>query len=462
MGRPDSYRSIYADLRQRILRGDLRAGERLPSTREAALGLGVARMTVVRAYRQLLGEGYLVSRDRSATMVAPVAPDKLLSVDRALPAAGLSRPARAAPVAKPLVFAPQTPDLDVFPYPAWARAAGRAARALHGDVLGYGDPAGVHALRHAIAEHWRSTRGARMEADRMIVTGGAQNAFHLVGRALARPGDLAVVEAPGYPYVRAAWRRAGLDVKGVAVDAEGLIVAALEQLARPARLIYVTPTHQQPTGVAMSLPRRLALLDYARRHGSYVIEDDYDSEFRYEGKPFPVLQSLDSHGRVILVSSFSKTMFPALRLGFACLPSRLEQDLLVRAQDDVVRSVSLLDQLTLAAFIGEGSYARHLRRMRRHYSRRRDELRALIDGPAGRKLRERAFIEWPHTGFAAVAWLLGPRRDLGALGRRLSDHGLGAVVFETRRQARQALLLGFGHSSSERMLEAIRVLPRFL
>lgn len=463
MGRPlsnaaEGYQALYERLRGQILRGLLPAGARMPSSRELASQLGVARMTVVRAYRALVEEGYAQTRAGTGTFVAALAPDRLLAARRRAPAPPPAKFAPPAPVAAPGWLAPHMPALDLFPYALWARLAGRAARGLHGNQLAYQDAQGLPALREAIAAHWQATRGASIDPSLVLVTAGAQNAFDLCARALARPGELAAMESPGYMFARAAFRNAGLRVAEVPVDEHGIRVGDLERMAEAPRLLHLTPGHQQPTGALLSPARRLALLDFARRSGALLLEDDYDSEFRYAGRPLPVLQSLDTHGHVLLCSSFSKTLFPALRLGFllatpATLPALLKQ------QAQTLRSASALDQRVLALFIAEGHYARHLRRMRRHYAQRRDQLRALLEGPAGKRVRAALDVHWPHTGFAAVGWL---RRDadLQALLARAAERGLQLLPVPRGkgRGARPGVLLGFGSTPPAHMAQAVAAL----
>jgi GntR family transcriptional regulator/MocR family aminotransferase len=295
-----------------------------------------------------------------------------------------------------------------------------------------------------------------------VVTAGAQNAFELIARALAKPGDHVAVESPGYKYAHRAFSAAGLTLVEVPVDGQGLVVEALERLAVKPRLIYVTPAHQQPTGVVLSASRRLALLDYARQSNSWIVEDDYDSEFRYAASPLSVLQSLDAHGRVILVSSFSKTMFPAVRLGFVSVPHPPALQAVARELDSSLRFVSPLEQKAMALFISEGHYARHLRAMRRCYAERRDHLRRLLEGPAGRRIREVLDLQWPHTGFAAIGWFRQPRAELKALVLAGQSRGLELVATSATAQQRQGLLLGFGAIPDDRMADAVARLSAVL
>jgi GntR family transcriptional regulator/MocR family aminotransferase len=461
MSRPPSApgRSIYDDLRGRILRNSLPAGTRLPSSRDLAAQRGVARMTVVKAYGRLVDEGYAQSRPGAGTFVAPVVPDRLLAVRRR---GAEIAPVRSDPPSVPAAavrpFAPHLPALDAFPYALWARLVGRAARGLHGSALAYQDPQGHPGLREAIALHWNATRGASLDASRVIVTAGAQNALDLLARGLCRAGDLVAMEAPGYPLARAAFRNAGLEVADVPVDDEGLVVDALDRLPRAPRLVYVTPAHQQPTGVALTMRRRLALLDHARRHGSTIVEDDYDSEFRYAGRPLPVLQSLDPQGRVVLVSSFSKTLFPALRVGFIHAPSDADVSRLVRLQDESLRSVAALEQHAVALFMQDGWYARHLRSMRREYAQRRAHLKDLLEGPAAGAVREALTLQWPHTGFCALGHLRRADRSVGDLSRAAAARGLELLAFRTKPTGRAGVMLGFGCMPIATMPRAVAVL----
>jgi GntR family transcriptional regulator/MocR family aminotransferase len=447
-------RQIHASIQRAILDGVVGPGTRLPSSRALADDLGVSRTTTLLALQQLQAEGYLTGRRGSGTFVADELPDDLPRRRGGRPPARLRHPTLsrrgsalvAAPqgarrlAGPPRAFRIGTPGVDLFPAALWWRLASRRLRTITPTQLDYGEPAGLRALREAIAGHVQTARGTRFSADQVLVVAGAQQGLELISRLLLDPGDRVWMEEPGYPGARSALLGAGARIVPVPVDAEGLAVAAGVRLAADARLAYVTPSHQYPLGVPMSLPRRLALLAWAGRAGAWVIEDDYDSEFRYGARPVPCLHGLDVDGRVIYVGSFSKTLFPALRLGFVVVPPDL-QHRLVAARAAADQHPPVLDQAVLADFIAEGHFARHLRRMRMAY---RERLEALTDAAArfcGGALRLRP----TRTGLHAIADLDGvaaARVSREAAARGVEATPL-AAYFAGRGRPANALVLGF-------------------
>ena len=407
---------IYTSVRRAILDGVVAPGTRLPSSRALAEDLDVSRTTTLLAVQQLEAEGYLTARRGSGTFVADELPDDLLRrrTPRAAPNPKhppLSRRGAALVSAKqgaqrlgpaPRAFRIGTPGVDLFPIGLWSRLANRRVRSVTAAQLDYGDPAGLYDLRFAIAEHIQTARGTRCGVDQILVVAGAQQGLELICRVLLDPGDRVWMEDPGYPGARCALLAAGAQIVPVRVDADGLDVDAGARRAGDARLAYVTPSHQYPLGVPMSLPRRLALLKWARAARAWVIEDDYDSEFRYGARPVPCLHGLDVDGRVIYVGSFSKTLFPALRLGFLIVPPDLQVPL-VAARAAADQHPPVLDQAVLADFIGEGHFGRHLRRMRVAYRERLEALNAAAERFCGETLRVRP----TRTGLHAVADLEG-------------------------------------------------------
>ena len=371
VGRNNLTTEIYRQLRDAILAGRLPAGERLPPTRELARQLSVSRGTVTLAYEQLAGEGYVGTRVGAGTFVS----DHIGSATgQARPAGGALRPRPVwasvpIPARRPLAefhFRSGIPDARLFPYARWRRLLGQELHAGATDIHAYSDPAGHQGLRQAIALHFGVSRAVRATAEDIVVTSGTQQAVDLIARVILGPGDVAAVEDPGYSPPRRLLASLGAQVAGVPVDAEGLVVDAIPANAR---LVYVSPSHQFPLGVTMSLPRRLALLAWAARHGAAIIEDDYDSEFRYSDRPIEPLQTLDTDGHVIYVGSFSKTMLPALRLGFLVAPAPLRTAL--RAAKFVTDwHTHLPAQAALARFIADSWFARHIRSMRTVYAER--------------------------------------------------------------------------------------------
>ncbi|MCE9669841.1 PLP-dependent aminotransferase family protein [Myxococcus stipitatus] len=425
---PSREQSVSARIRDRlrtaIRSGALVGNARLPSSRTLARDFGVARNTVDDALGQLVSEGYIVRRRGSGSFVSPRLPEHdapPLVPEREAEGAGAAvtrprlshralslrtHPGHSSP-ARSIPFTPSLPPLRHFPRDVWRRLLGREAARPGSDYWGYGASNGLPALREAIAAHASAMRAVRCTPEQVVVVTSTQQAVELAGKALADPGDRAWMELPGYPPVRHCLRAVGVDVVDVPVDDEGLEVDAGRRLAPDARLAYVTPAHQYPLGCEMSLARRKALLAWAREAGAYVLEDDYDGDYRYEGRPIASLQGMDDAGRVVYVGSFNKLLFPGLRLAYAIVPEAL-----VGAFIDVKHvadgHTALLTQGVLAAFIQEGHLARHLRRARATYDERR-----------------RAFLEE-----AAVLdpWLeFGPARAGMHVTARFREHLAGRV-----------------------------------
>lgn len=371
---------VYEALRDRILSGSIDPRVKLPTTRELALALQISRTTVVRAYDQLYAEGYISARVGDGTYVSA-------------PASALTRPANAgsstpqlsqlaqhleqrrappAPAGAPCAFRLGLPPLDLFPSAIWSRLQADFWRHSAQHRIGYGDPAGDLQLRSMLAGYLRHARGLVCDPEHIIITAGTQQAIFTCAQLLLNPGELAAIENPGYQRAGAALALAGARLCGIAVDAEGLVTGQL-QAHSAARLVYVTPSNQYPTGVTLSLARRLELLAWAERSGGYILEDDYDGEYRYSGTPLALLTSLDRAGRVLYMGTFSKIAFPGLRLGYIVAPAALAAPLAnLRGQYD--RHSSCAEQAVMAEFIAQGHFHRHVRRMRRASRARRDTL----------------------------------------------------------------------------------------
>ncbi|MBA5637314.1 PLP-dependent aminotransferase family protein [Duganella sp. LX20W] len=453
-------RLLHECLRAAIRDGTLAAGTRLVATRALAEELGVARNTVLYAYEQLASEGYLRT-DRRGTVVAAVAPERPPVVAAPAARAGLARRMRQLPVAPASAesgaFVPGVPALDQFPLSLWRRMLERAWRGLTVAQLNYADPAGEPALRAAIADHLRAARGVVCEAGQVFITDGTQSSLDLCARAFADEGDTVWHEHPGYAGALAAFRAAGLDVQGIPVDEEGMAPQAADWRERPPRLVYTTPSHQYPIGSVLSLRRRLALLAAARAAGALIIEDDYDSEFRHDGAPLSAMQGLEPDAPVLYLGTFSKTMFPSLRIGFVVVPPALAAALAsVRGQASARGRVA--DQLALAEFLRSGQFSLHLRRMRRLYRQRRDALVAALEthmgkvatvhgGSAGMHLALR-FMD-PALSDTAIS---AQARAHGIVARPLSEHAVqGATGWH-------GLMLGYAQVPAERMDALVRQL----
>jgi GntR family transcriptional regulator / MocR family aminotransferase len=389
VGRKDLSGEVYRQLRAAITTGKLRAGEALPSTRELARRLSVSRGTVATAYDRLSGEGFVTSQVGAGTFVSEGA---VRSQPQADTADGKLRPKPVwehIPVSTAFYnparyeFRTGLPDTNRFPFQVWRRLMARELRPSAIDPAGYGNPLGEQALKAAIARHLQASRGVAVTPEQLTITNGTQQAIDLIARVLLSEGDHVALEDPGYLPVRWALDSMGMRVTGVPVDDHGLIV---DELPASARLVYVTPSHQYPLGTVMSLPRRGALLDWADRHDAAIIEDDYDSEFRYGGRPIEPLRTLDTSGRVIYAGSFSKSMLPSLRVGFIAAPPALSSALQT-AKFVTDWHTSRPTQLALARFIDEGHLARHIRKMRGIYGERHDLISEFIaTGPLSRHL----------------------------------------------------------------------------
>ncbi len=423
-------------LRDAIAVGTLAPGVRLPSARSLAGQLGVARGTVDAAYAILAGEGTLEPRGPAGTIVSKALSDRPQPVQCAIPFA-------RRPLAVPntsLPFRMGLPALDAFPRKLWSTLSVRAMRGIATADLAYPDPAGHLPLREAIAAYLGVSRGVVCTAEQVLITGGFQGALTLVAHVLLRPGDPVWIEDPGYPPARQALETAGARLVPVRVDRDGMRVAAAIAAAPRAKLAVVTPTHQCPLGVGLTLPRRLALLAWAADAGAWVLEDDYDSEFRYTGHRLPALKSLDRAGRVLYAGSFSKVLFPGLRLGYLVAPDELSEAL-QRASRLLQWGQPVLPQRVVATFMTEGHFARHLRRMRTLYAARR---RALVEALT-ETFDDRVAVELAAGGMHLLARFAGATDD-GTLARRAAEAGLAPAALSSLAIAHdcgQGLLLGF-------------------
>jgi GntR family transcriptional regulator / MocR family aminotransferase len=416
-----AYRRLYEHLRAGILSGQFKAGSRLPASRTLATEVGVSRNTVLAAFEQLDAEGYLNRRRGSGTYVADVLPEQMLTAnhapgtkpnhqieasrlsDRGRAIAGTARmplPAITGTPAAATAFQIGLPALDSFPSELWARLHAARLRQSHHDLMRYSDPAGYRPLREAIASYIATSRGIRCTAEQVVIVSGSQQALEFCGRILLDPGDSAWIEDPCYLGAKAALVSAGARLVPVPVDQRGIDVRAGIEREPAARLAVVTPSHQFPLGVTLSLDRRLALIDWAARTGSWVVEDDYDSEFRYRGRPLAALHAIDRYQRVIYVGTFSKVMFPALRLGYLIAPPELV-DGFVAAHLSTDVHAHLLDQAVLADFMEAGHFTRHLRRMRVLYGKRQQT----FVREAQRALNGSVRVDDSDGGLHLVGWL---------------------------------------------------------
>jgi GntR family transcriptional regulator/MocR family aminotransferase len=464
------HRQICAALREAIAEHRIRPGQRLPSTRTLASALAVSRITVLNAFEQLLAEGYLESRAGSGTFVSSTIPDDEAGLPRPLSRPRVLR-SSVRPVARHpagLLRAPEPwlqgfgafrmsePALDQFPFEAWARLLARHARKLEPRALNYGSPMGDLRLRQALAAYLRTARAVRCEAEQIMVVSGSQQAIEIAARVLVDPGLPVWIEEPGYGGARDALTMAGARLVPVPVDHEGLDVAAGTRACPDARAAVVTPSHQYPLGATMSATRRLQLLDWAQARGAWIIEDDYDSEYRYESQPIAALQGLDRDARVVYVGTFSKVLFPALRVGYLVVPPDLvDRFCAVREAIDICPGGLVAGPL--AEFISEGHFARHLRRTGQLYRERRTALVEALRLGFGTRLR----VVGAEAGIHLVA-LCGRPRDRAIAARaalhRLWVMPLSSCYLGTPRK--NGFVLGYGGTSAADMTAAVERLRR--
>jgi GntR family transcriptional regulator / MocR family aminotransferase len=457
------YRQVYDTFRRRILRGELRPGERVPSSRDLARTIGVSRLPVLNAYAQLLAEGYFETRRGDGTYVAASLSRPALvrpRGERRIAAHAAALPPYQRPVWAETLgpFQIGQPDVHSFPIAIWSRLAARDGRRTRAKALQYGDPQGFAPLRELIAQYVRSSRGVRCEPSQVLVTSGSQQGLDLAARVLLDAGAQAWVEDPGYWLVRHALQAHGSAAVPVAVDREGLDVTEGVRLARKARAAFVAPSHQYPLGVTMSVARRLQLLAWAQREGAWIVEDDYDSEYRYDSRPIAALQGLDDHGRVVYVGTFSKVMFPSLRLGYLIVPPDLvERFLAVRQAMDLCPSHAV--QSTMTEFMREGHFARHVRRMRVLYASRRAALVACV----ARVLCGRVTVMGDPAGMHIA--LLAPDCDDGAIAAQALREGLLVSPLSASCSVPSPLrgfVLGFGNTPEARMQAAVEHLGKLV
>lgn len=472
------HRQVYAALREGILCGDLGAGTRLPSTRELAAEIGLSRNTVALAFEQLLAEGYVEGRVGSGTYVMAGLShgrDRRRSSPPREEAARLSaagrrvvegtRPLlsnRASGRARPRWdFRHGLPALADFPLRTWRRHVLRRARELTLDSCDYGASQGSLELRQAIAGYLGRSRGVSCAAEEIVIVTGSQQGLDLVARLLLDEGDAALIEEPAYEGARSAFLFAGARLVPVPVDDEGMRLGEEQANVRGARLVYVTPSHQYPVGSVMSLSRRLALLQWAQRAGAYVVEDDYDGEYRLAGRPLAPLRALDRDGRVLYLGTFSKVMFPALRLGYVVLPPSL-LEVFARGKSLTDGGSATLEQQALADFIGSGGFERHLRRTR---VRIRERRQVLLESLA-KHLADRVEVVGAEAGVHVLlrlrGWSVARGHDLA---RRAAAEGVGvypATPYYLKSPRHAELVLGYAALNHAQIRMGIRKLAELV
>jgi GntR family transcriptional regulator/MocR family aminotransferase len=470
------HRWLYVEIRAAILSDRLSSGQRLPPTRDLGHQFGIARGTVVAVFEQLAAEGYVTAAAGRGTHVAPSLPDNLFTAvaprarlpkasvrairlsNRAQPLARSPFP-RTAPTALGGAFRAGQPDLAAFPLAIWSRIGNRLGRRSQRMLLAGGDVAGYRPLREAIAAYLGTSRAIRCSAEQIVLLSSVQQGLDLCARLLVNPDERVWMEDPGYPAARSVLEAAGAKTLSVRVDADGLDVAAGRRSASSAKLVYVTPGRQYPLGVALSLTRRLELLRWAEQSGAVIFEDDYDSEFRFSGPPLAALKSLDSIERVVYAGTFSKLLFPAIRLAYLVLPERLI-DPFVSALSLTARHMPIWNQVILTDFIAEGHFSRHLRRMRMLYSERSEALQEAA------QTYWSDFLVMPRIESGLdVAVLLRPKIDdraAAAAAKRASIEVRSLSWHSQRRPRLSGFVIGFAAVDTRSIFDGARRLARIL
>jgi len=455
---------LYRELRRAIVSGQLRRGTRIPSTRAMAADLKLSRNTVAAAFDHLLAEGYIQSRVGAGTVVSPSLPEDLLtaaensappdrSYDGNLSLRGtvLAHGAdRASTYEVPRPFVVGTPDVTEFPFELWSRLMLKHWRSPLMRMVCSVDPAGYPKLREAIAFYVSAARALHCTPDQVVVVNGSRHGLDLAVRLLIDRDDEVLMEDPGYPGARSAFEGAGARVRPLDLDDDG---ARVPEWPTAAKLAFLTPSHQYPLGMTMSRPRRKAWLDWAKRNNAWIVEDDFDSEFRYAGRPQPAMQGLENGDRVIYLGTFSKTLLPSLRLGFVVLPEVLIQPFR-HARAVIDGFPPILEQAVLAEFIQEGHFGRHVRRMRMLY----DERRTILAHEFAREMRGLITLDVCETGIHVVGWLANGISEHDAL-KAAAEHGYqlrGLQQCRIRPSARQGLLLGFASAQAHELPQGVR------
>src|SRR5271170_179128 len=464
------HKQIYDAYRSMIVGRRLRAGQQIPSTRTLALELKVSRIPVLTAYSQLLAEGYFEARAGAGTFVCSSLPDQVTwsasSATRSLPPRAASRavgrralllpPYEKIPWLRGLgAFSVSQPAYDQFPFQIWSRLIIRHSRNPHVSELHYGSPLGLESLREAICTYLGTARAVRCDPQQVMIVSGSQQALEISSRVLLDEGSAVWMEEPGYWLTRQVLKAASCRLVPVPVDEEGIDVAAGIKACRKARAVYVAPSHQYPIGATMSASRRLQLLAWAESSGSWIIEDDYDSEYRYGSMPIASLQVLDSNSRVIYIGTFSKTLFPSLRIGYVVIPPDLvDRFITVRISMDIFPPY--LHQEVLTDFINEGHFARHIRKMRLLYGERRSTLVSCIRDEFGDELQ----VHGAEAGMHITVTLPEGLQDVEIAGRAAGDRVWLWPLSPSYlgKKKRQGFVLGFGSAPIEQIPRAVGAL----
>jgi GntR family transcriptional regulator / MocR family aminotransferase len=452
------YKQIYEGYRNAILGGQLRAGQRLQSTRALASELRISRLPVVIAYEQLLHEGYIEGKIGAGTYVNQSIPDELTHVSRQR---SQSESIEIAEHSTNLLgpFRVSLPALDHFPSKVWARLVSHHARNFSVEDMAYGDPAGHLPLRKAIAEYLRTARAVKCEPNQILIVSGSQLALQICARGLLTNADAVGVEEPGYPGARDALQASGANLIPIPVDDEGISVQKLSSYRKKVRVVYVTPSHQYPLGTLMSASRRLELLEWAEQNRTWIIEDDYDSEYRYASRPLGSLQGMDNASRVIYIGTFSKVLFPSIRIGYIVVPHELvKQFVQIRESIDIFSPT--LYQLAIADFIEQGHFARHLRKMRSIYQERQKALIASLQKHFGRSL-----IAYNTDGGLHLCAFLPEKIDDQQIALNAAKRGISIMPLSScyaRNKSRSGLVLGFACANETQIENATKILSQII
>jgi GntR family transcriptional regulator / MocR family aminotransferase len=472
------HHQLYRQIRDELRSGNFSSSSRLPSSRALAAELGVSRLTVNEAFAELRAEGYLIMKARSGIFVANPLPDAFLAANQESVSPQLRQerhvskrvnripdartgdqfdlgPTNAAPG---VLLQSGIPAVDEFPLETWERLRAQILAKKGVNLLRYGSNRGDADLREALAAYLCDFRGARCHPDQILIVAGMQQAMLIAALAILDPGDRAWIEDPGFHQARKVFALAGAKIIPRRVDREGIVIHQTPQRFAP-KLIYVTPSHQFPLGVTMSLKRRKALLEFAERRGAYVLEDDYNAEFRFSGPPLPCLQGLDRGGRVIYAGTMSKILFPSLRLGYLLVPATLA-DAVAKLRTAIDQQSPSIDQATLARFINEGFYLSHVRRVRKLYAERREIFIELFN----KLLGDRFTLDIADAGLHALAWFRFPE-DLSRLQRLTPNLGVkisSLSFFCIEAKLPPALMLGFAAWSAAQIREGLTRLARAL
>lgn len=460
-GKVPLYQQLYRWFRDAILAGRYPPNTRLPSTRGLARELRLARNTVDTAFAQLLAEGYIESKRGAGTFVAHTLPDEILQARQHLHVAPVPRKQEpnVPPLAFALAFNPHAPAFDAFPVALWSKLVARHARSFPRKLMGYTDTAGLWELRVAIADYLNTGRAVNCSPHQVLIVNGSQQALDLSARVLLKRGDAVWMEDPGYFGARGALENNGAQLVPVPIDAEGLNVEAGMQRAPHARAAYVTPSFQFPLGVTMSLTRRLALLEWAQKNNAWILEDDYNSEYRYTERPLGSLQGLDTQARVIYLGTFSKVLFPALRLAYLVVPDALIDSFVQARLLSAIHS-PMLEQRVVAEFITEGHFARHLRRMRTLYAERQERL----VNASERYLSGLLTVERKGGGMHLMGWLPQGKSDHTAF-LRAAEEGIIATPLQfscIEPYPRAGLVLGYAAVQERKMNMHVQTLAGVL